>query len=72
MSLDRAIEHGKERRRPYHGAEAVDQCCRPHGGCPWCRNNRLHGEKVRLLDAEEQKREARTEETKDEEDRSQG
>lgn len=36
MSLDKAIEHGKEKRRPYRGAKAVDSHCRNHGDCPWC------------------------------------
>lgn len=36
MSLDKAIEHNKERRRPYRGAKSVDPECRNHGNCPWC------------------------------------
>lgn len=36
MSLDKAIEHGKEKRKPYRGAKAVDRTCRNHGRCPWC------------------------------------
>ena len=42
MSLDKAIEHGKERRRPYTGSKAIDPSCRNHGGCPWCEENRKH------------------------------
>ena len=42
MSLDKAIEHGKEHRKPYRRAKAVDKACRNHGSCPWCRGNRLH------------------------------
>ena len=42
MSLDKAIQHGKEHRKPYHGAQAVDPSCRPHGGCDWCEGNRMH------------------------------
>lgn len=42
MSLDKAIEHGKEKRKPYRGAKAVDSTCRNHGSCPYCRDNRLH------------------------------
>lgn len=41
MSLDKAIKHGKERRKPYRGAKATDCTCRNHGSCPWCRQNRL-------------------------------
>lgn len=42
MSLDKAIEHGKEKRKPYAGAKAVDCTCRNHGSCEWCRSNRLY------------------------------
>ena len=41
MSLEKAIEHGKEKRKPYHGAKAVDKSCRNHGGDPWDEANRL-------------------------------
>ena len=36
MSLDKAIEHHKEHRKPYRGAKAVDPTCRNHGTCPYC------------------------------------
>lgn len=42
MSLDKSIVHGKEKRRPYHGAKAIDTSCRNHGGCDWCLDNRMH------------------------------
>ena len=42
MSLDKAIEHGKEKRRQYKGAKAIDCTCRNHGSCAWCRENRLY------------------------------
>ena len=42
MSLNKAIEHGKEHRETYRGAKAVSKQCRNHGTCPHCRNNRLH------------------------------
>ena len=54
MSLDKSIEHGRDHRKQYHGARAVDRSCRPHGSCPWCRGNRLHNSKVKELDAKEQ------------------
>lgn len=38
--LDKAIEHGKEHRKPYRGAKACDRSCRNHGSCDWCRANR--------------------------------
>ena len=40
MSLDKAIEHGKEKRKEYRGSKAIDKSCRNHGGCPWCERNR--------------------------------
>ena len=42
MSLDKAIEHKKEHRKPYRGSKAIDPSCRNHGGCPWCEENRKH------------------------------
>ena len=41
MSLDKSIEHGKEKRKPYRGAKAIDCTCRNHGSCEWCKRNRL-------------------------------
>jgi hypothetical protein len=42
MSMDKAIAHGKEKRKPYRGSKAIDRTCRNHGSCPYCRENRLH------------------------------
>ena len=47
MSLNKAIEHGKEWRKPYcreNGtyAKSVSKACRNHGGCMWCLGNRLY------------------------------
>ena len=42
MTLDKAIEHGKERRKPYRGAKSVDSTCRNHGSCPHCEGGRKH------------------------------
>lgn len=42
MSLEKAIEHKKEHRRPYTGSKAIDRTCRNHGGCPWCEENRKY------------------------------
>lgn len=49
MSLDKAIKHGKERRKAYWQrgkAGDNDRTCRPHGAgfwwpCPYCEGNRL-------------------------------
>ena len=42
MALDKAIEHGKEHRKPYKGAKSVDTTCRKHGSCPYCKGNRTY------------------------------
>lgn len=47
MSLDKAIKHGKEHRKPYYNSEQFDKTCRPHGACQWCKNNRMHKHKRR-------------------------
>ncbi len=54
MSLDRAIEHGKEHRKPYRKSKAFDTSCRNHGGCPWCESNRSINKRRKDLDAKEQ------------------
>lgn len=40
MSLDKAIAHGKEKRKPYRGSKAIDYSCRNHGGCLYCEMSR--------------------------------
>lgn len=42
MGLEKAIDHGKEKRKPYKGAKAVDRTCRNHGSCEWCKGNRTY------------------------------
>ena len=55
MPLDKAIASGKEHRKPYRGAQAVDASCRPHGGCPHCEAGREHkDEKRKPLEVEEE------------------
>ena len=54
MALDKAIEAGKEKRKPYKGAKAVDCSCRNHGSCPWCTGNRTYRNIRELLRAQEQ------------------
>ncbi len=53
MSLDKAIEHGKEKRKPYYGAQAIDRTCRPHGSCEWCRSNRMY-QQLKMEEASKQ------------------
>lgn len=52
MSLDKAIQHHKEHRRPYRGAKAVDVSCRNHGDDDWAKGNRLYGARRRKDAAE--------------------
>ena len=49
MSLNKAIEHGKEWRKPYCKAKAVDRTCRNHGSCEWCRENRTYKNRKRMV-----------------------
>lgn len=42
MALDKAIQNGKEHRKPYYGSKSFDRTCRNHGGCPWCEENRKY------------------------------
>ena len=52
MSLDKAIQHGKEHRRPYTGAKAIDRTCRNHGSCEWCQGNRQYASRKKAEAAE--------------------
>ena len=42
MSLIKAINSGKEKRKHYRGPKAVCYACCNHCSCSWCRDNRLH------------------------------
>lgn len=42
MSLDKAIKHGKEHRKPYTGGKAFARSCRNHGCCSFCEGNRRY------------------------------
>jgi hypothetical protein len=53
MSLEKAIKHGKEKRKGYYGSAAFDHSCRPHGSCPYCENNRKFSDKRARLKASE-------------------
>lgn len=54
MSLDKSIEHRKEKRKPYRGSKRFDRTCRNHGGCDWCKGNRLYSAKKRRDAMDEQ------------------
>ena len=48
MSLDKAIKSGKEHRKPYRKAKAVDRTCRNHGDCPYCKGNRTYNSRRKI------------------------
>ncbi len=54
MSLDKAIQHGKEKRKRYYGAKAVDCTCRNHGSCSYCLDARMHSTKKQYGKVEDQ------------------
>lgn len=57
MSLKKAIDYHKEKRKPYRGGKAVSTHCRNHGGrkgrkrhpweCEYCLGNRTYKNKKR-------------------------
>lgn len=57
MSLDKAIQHGKEYRKEYYGAKAVDPSCRNHGSDEWELENRVHKYNKRKLALEQREKE---------------
>lgn len=50
--LDKAIEYGKEWRKPFYGAKAIDRTCRNHGSCSWCYKNRTYGSRKRVQESD--------------------
>lgn len=59
MSLDKAIEHGKEHRKQFGDTrntryKSIDCQCRNHGSCDWCLNNRIYKNKKRELSCNQQ------------------
>ena len=54
MSLDKAIQYGKEKRKPYTGAAFWDSGCRNNNRCSYCRNNRTFTNKRRECQAIEE------------------
>jgi hypothetical protein len=52
VSLDKAIKHGKEKRKPYRGAKAIDPLCRTNR-CAYCMSDKLHNNRRRAASARE-------------------
>lgn len=44
MSMNKAIEHGKEHRKQFTGSKLYFSSCCNHGGCKWCESNRRYNE----------------------------
>lgn len=59
MALDKAIEHGKEHRKPYRGSKAFSPSCRDNR-CPGCLGNDLYSAMKRLQQADEREKEDET------------
>lgn len=57
MSLDKSISSGKEKRKKYRGAKAIDHTCRNHGSCSYCESNRKYSTRKRLISAKDQEEE---------------
>lgn len=57
MALDKAIQHGKEKRKPYRRGKAVCRGCRNHGSCGYCLGNRLHNDAKRTAAANDRRAE---------------
>lgn len=54
MSLDKAIESGREHRKQWRGSKRIDKTCRNHGSCDYCKGNRLYSTKKAMDSAKEQ------------------
>jgi hypothetical protein len=52
MSLDKAVKHGKEHRKPYRGSKAFDPACRDNT-CPYCLSNKKVKDRRRKQAADE-------------------
>ena len=60
MGLEKAILHGKEKRKSFRNSKAFDYSCRNHGSCPWCLHNRTHSHRKNKLICLEKLKEWRT------------
>lgn len=67
MTLNKAIEHEKEHRKPYTGGKKYAKSCRNHGGCEWCEGNRKYSRNKRELAAEQDMKEYEEEKTNEKE-----
>lgn len=61
MSLEKAIEHKKEKRKAYRGSKRFDHSCRNHGSCGYCESNRTIFDKKARMRVEGQENEVLSE-----------
>lgn len=61
MSLDKAIQHGKEKRKPYYGCKSFDPACRNYGSDTYSTKGRLHNRTKAEQQADAKIKEAETE-----------
>lgn len=54
MSLNKAIEHKHEHRKPYYDSRRWDKSCRCHGKCSYCYSNRMFNTLRHKNDMQEQ------------------
>ena len=63
MSLEKAVQHGKEKRKQYHdgvrdqsrgNCKSFAWACRNHGSCSRCVGSRTHSSRKREFAADEQ------------------
>ena len=54
MGMEKAIKHGKERRKPYRKSKALDASCRNHKSCPYCYRTRTHFDRKRRAAADKE------------------
>lgn len=61
--LDKSIRSGKDHRQLVYykprKSSNFDLTCRPHGGCPYCENNRLHQSRKRISASDRELREVK-------------
>lgn len=51
MAFDKQYPNRKDWRRPYRKRGRYAKSCRPNGGCPYCRESRLHATRRRMMKA---------------------
>lgn len=52
--MDKAIASGKEHRKPYRKAKAIDASCKNHGSCVRCEMNRKYKFLKKSIDIKEE------------------